>query len=251
MNKRTIKIIVAIVLAVVIGISLSLFAFNVKPQDEEQPYTNIEYSEKEVSALVSTSFSKAKVVHLPTMMGIDSSSIPNEDGAYEAIANSYYPQVRIESPFAFQADTLGRCLDSDGSWGSQCYDIANIYWQNYVRRPLSTCGTGAAKGTLNCWEYNAGNEFDMVWDATQIQPGDWVVFGSGEFGHIGMAMGYYNSGFVTLLGQNQGGSPCDGGGSSTNLINISLRDFKGAFRPKIYVQPPAPQPVSPNTGIPE
>ena len=58
-------------------------------------------------------------------------------------------------------------------------------------------------------------------------------------------MGSYNNGYISLLGQNQGGSACEGGGSSTNIINISLKSFVGAFRPKTYIKPePTPIPVS-------
>ena len=83
----------------------------------------------------------------------------------------------------------------------------------------------------------------MIWDATQIQPGDIAVYSGGQWGHIGMAMGEYNNGYFTLLGQNQGGAPCPGGGAAGNIINLSTRDFIGAFRPNIYIKPePAPEP---------
>jgi hypothetical protein len=59
-----------------------------------------------------------------------------------------------------------------------------------------------------------------------------------------MAMGTYNNGYIALLGENQGGTPCEGGGSAFNIINISLSSFKGAFRPKIYIKPdPSPLPI--------
>lgn len=151
--------------------------------------------------------------------------------------------VDISSPTAFRESTFGRCIDTDGYYGAQCWDLTNAFWWAYVNRALDTCGTGAAKGTIadGCWQKNAGSEFTMIWDPTQIQAGDIVVFGNGEWGHIGMAMGSYNNGYVTLLGQNQGGSYCNGGGSATNIINISLSHFSGAFRPNIYI-PPAPVP---------
>ena len=136
----------------------------------------------------------------------------------------------------------------------------DAFWVNYARRTLLTCGTGAAKGTIadGCWQKNAGNDFVMIWDAKKIQAGDIAVFSTGQWGHIGMAMGDYNNGYFTLLGQNQGGNACPGGGSSTNIINISSRDFIGAFRPKIYIKPepkpepkptPKPTPKNPDSGI--
>ncbi len=52
-----------------------------------------------------------------------------------------------------------------------------------------------------------------------------------------------NNGYIALLGENQGGAGCNGGGAAANIINMSLKTFRGAFRPKIYVKPaPAPEP---------
>lgn len=150
-----------------------------------------------------------------------------------------------DTPEAFILANKGYCIDTDGWYGAQCWDLGNLFWQNVTNRSLSTCGTGAAKGIMNCWEYNAGDEFDMVWDPAQIQTGDWVIFGNGEFGHIGMAAGDYNNGYVALFGQNQGGVACAGGGSTGNIINISLSNFTGAFRYKKYVKPI----IIPETGM--
>ena len=119
------------------------------------------------------------------------------------------------------------------------------FWYNYTGRTLSTCGTGAAKGAIadGCWQINAGNEFEMIWNKEDVKDGDIAFYSTGTWGHTGMAMGNYNNGYFTLLGQNQGGQSCEGGGAATNIINLSTRDFIGAFRPKIYIQP-EPIPVS-------
>ena len=169
---------------------------------------------------------------------------------------AYAPELDISSPQAFANQTLGVCLDVDGYFGAQCWDSMAAYFINYTGHTLYTCGTGAAKGTIvdGCWQKNAGNEFTMIWDATQIQPGDIAVYSTGAWGHIGMAMGYYNNGYFTLLGQNQGGAPCEGGGAAGNIINLSTRDFIGAFRPNIYIKPeptpPSPEPTPEPTPIP-
>ena len=164
---------------------------------------------------------------------------------------AYVPVLDISSPQAFANQTLGVCIDVDGYYGAQCWDSMAAYFINYTGHTLYTCGTGAAKGTIadGCWQQNAGDDFTMIWDATQIQPGDIAVYSSGTWGHIGMAMGYYNNDYFTLLGQNQGGVPCEGGGAAGNIINLSTRDFIGAFRPNIYIQPepepePEPEPVT-------
>ena len=158
-----------------------------------------------------------------------------------------YPSVDISSPQAFINATLGGCYDIDGYYNEQCWDYGALFFLNYAGHTLYTCGSGAAKGTIvdGCWQKNAGNEFTMVWDATKLQAGDWVVFDNGQFGHIGMAAGSYNNGYITLAGQNQGSGLCPGStmGARVNIINISLKSFAGAFRPNIYIAPePEPEP---------
>lgn len=156
-----------------------------------------------------------------------------------------YIYAPIETPSAFKEYTLGKCFNTDGAYGAQCWDLADVFWQNYVGRRAQTCGTGAAKGMIadGCWQKNAGTEFTMIWNVREIQAGDWVIFTNGQWGHVGMALGSYNNGYVTLLGQNQGGGWCDGGGAATNIINISLKNAAGAFRPNIYIKPePTPEP---------
>ena len=63
--------------------------------------------------------------------------------------------------------------------------------------------------------------------AVALQPGDIAVFGGGTYGHTGIVLGYYNNGYIALLGTNQGGVGCNGGGSSANIINISTKNFLG------------------------
>lgn len=184
---------------------------------------------------------------------VDNTSCPEGE---ECGRGANVPSLDVSSPQAFANDVLGRCLDIDGYYGAQCWDEMAAFWLNYVGRTLSTCGTGAAKGTIadGCWQKNAGDEFTMVWDKTRVQPGDIAVYSTGTWGHIGMAMGYYNNGYFTLLGQNQGGASCPGGGAAGNIINLSTRDFIGAFRPNIYIVPepePEPEPEPTPTPTPE
>lgn len=158
----------------------------------------------------------------------------------------------VSSPLAFKNNTLGHEYNTDNYAGAQCWDLFDVFVQNYADRRAQTCGTGAAKGMIadGCWQKNAGDEFEMVWNANDIQPGDWLVFTNGQYGHVGMAVGSVNNGYVALLGQNQGGTPAVGGGSATNIVNISLKNFGGAFRPKSYiVYIPEPDPLVPDTGI--
>lgn len=102
---------------------------------------------------------------------------------------------------------------------------------------------------MNCAEENAGDDFSIYWadDKLQIQAGDWLVFDGGLYGHVGMAVGPVVNGYVALLGENQGGHSCgvNVGGSATNIINISLKNLIGFYRPKAYIKPePSPLPNS-------
>lgn len=209
----------------------------------------IELSVTPVDTLIETEDGNIEIEQYPTVEAIDGGNV-SCDGEQECGLGTYI-YAPTETYTQFKDYTLGKCFNTDGYYGSQCWDLGDLFWQNYAGRNLSTCGTGGAKGAWDCKEYNAGEQFDLIYDKTQLQAGDWVIFHNGQYGHVGMALGGYNNGYVALLGQNQGGSWCEGGGSSTNIINISLKDFSGAFRPKTYkkVEPtPSPDPVIPISG---
>ena len=202
---------------------------------------SIELADTQVDAIIETAEGEVEVVEVPTVESVDNNQLTDlECEEDEECGQGWY--VDTSSPQTFREAVYANCVDTDGHYGSQCWDLGNLFWQNYAGRSLSTCGTGAAKGTLNCYEYNAGDEFEMIWDATQLQAGDWVIFKNGIYGHVGMALGGYNNGYVALLGTNQGGASCSGGGAAANIINISLKNFAGAFRPKAYIKV-EPEPV--------
>ena len=211
----------------------------------------IELSETQVETILETEDGNIEVIQAPTVEMVDSNNIACDEG--EECGKGKYIYAPIDTPWEFRDYTLGQCLDLDSHYGAQCWDLMAVFQQNYTGRDLSTCGSGGAKGVWLCKEYNAGNEYDLIYDPTQLQAGDMVVFNGGQWGHIGMALGGYNNGYVALLGQNQGGASCVGGGQATNIINISLKDFAGALRPKIYEKPnptPTPEPI-PVTGCSE
>lgn len=252
-------VIIALLLAAVAGIGV-----NVSIQSTEEGYTSeIQFSEEQVPAEIEDVDELEQVESgqgeikldgyaIPTVEAVDAEGPVTETDEDECAEGeecgrgATFPKLNITSPQAFANDTIGKCLDLDGHFGSQCWDSMDAFFLNYVGRALSTCGSGAAKGTIadGCWQKNAGNEFTMIWDKTQIQAGDIAVYSTGQWGHIGMAMGSYNNGYFTLLGQNQGGAACPGGGAAGNIINLSTRDFIGAFRPNIYIKPaPTPEPT--------
>lgn len=171
--------------------------------------------------------------NIVTVEEVDGGEINNEDYSQ----GSYFP---TDTWWAFRDATLGKCVIEGNYWGAQCVSLARAFWTNYAGRDFSTCGTGAARGAWNCAEANAGDEFVLIYDPTQLQAGDWIISDGGLYGHVGMAVGSYNKGYVALLGENQGGADCGSGvgGSATNIINFSLKNFKGAFRPKAYIITP-------------
>ena len=66
-----------------------------------------------------------------------------------------------------------------------------------------------------------------------------------------MALGPVKNGYVALLGENQGGRACEGGGAATNIINISIKNLIGFYRPKAYIKPePKPTPTPAPTPAP-
>lgn len=211
----------------------------------------IELSKAQVETILETEDGNIEVISAPTVERVENNQVKCDEG--EECGLGRYIYAPTGTPWEFKDFTLNKCWDTDGYYGAQCWDLGDLFWQNYSGRNLSTCGTGGAKGAWLCKEQNAGNEFDLIYDKTQLQAGDWIIFNGGQWGHVGMALGGYNNGYVALLGQNQGGASCEGGGQSTNIINISLKDFAGAFRPKTYEKPspePTPTPL-PITGCKE
>lgn len=208
---------------------------------------SMELSNEQIPAEIETDEGTIEVIEAPTVEEVDGNQLVNEcPEGEEECGQGRYIYAPTETPTAFKDYTIGGCWDVDQAWGSQCWDLAALFFMNYTKdgRSFSTCGTGAAKGSWNCKEQNAGDEFELIYDATELQAGDWIVFGSGQYGHVGMALGGYNNGYIALLGQNQGGTACPGGGSAANIINISLKSFVGAFRPKTYIKPaPEPEPI--------
>ena len=195
----------------------------------------IELSVEPVDTVIQTEDGNIEVTQYPTVEAIDGGNINCENEPECGLGSYIYAPT--ETYTKFKDYTLGKCFNTDGYFGAQCWDLGDLFWQNYAGRNLSTCGTGGAKGAWLCKEQNAGDNFELIYDKTELQAGDWIIFNGGQWGHVGMALGGYNNGYIALLGQNQGGSYCDGGGSSTNIINISLKDFAGAFRPKSYIKP--------------
>ena len=189
---------------------------------------------------------------IPTMEEVDGGQFKDKDTGVSTSEGEYHDlgwaeEFDTSTPDAFKDATLGRCIVANNFYGAQCVSLARVFWWSYADRDISTCDTGMAKGMMNCAEQNAGDEF-LVYNSdakNQIQAGDWLVFNGGKYGHVGMALAPVANGYVTLLGENQGGRACEAGGSATNIININIKNLIGYYRPKAYVKP---APKSPDTG---
>ena len=241
--------IIALLLAGLAGIGV-----NISLQPSEEGYTSeIEFSEEQIPATVIDDQGElVEDEEIPTVEEVDGGRFEDEvtglsstDGEYEDLG-AYIETFDTSTPEAFKKATLGRCVYASNKYGAQCVSLARSYWFSYAHRDVSTCGTGMAKGMMNCADQNAGNDFKVYWADSykSIQAGDWLVFNGGQYGHVGMALGPVVNGYVALLGENQGGGYCAGGGAATNIINISIKNLIGYYRPKAYIKPePKPTPT--------
>lgn len=249
-NSKLIKLISALAIVIAGGIGITIAVNN----------KGIEVKIDYAPTPVITGDEGAYEEEIPTVDEIDGGGKfqdkINIDGAEPAL---YYELGAIEevdtsSVEAFKNSTLGRCIIADNYYGAQCVSLARAFWWGYAGFDVSTCGTGLAKGMMNCYEDNARDKFKVIWNTSEIQAGTWIVLDGQTTGHICMALGEVNAGYVSCLGENQGGVPCPYGvgGAGTNIINISVKNFIGGYTPLDYIEPepePEPAPLNPDTGV--
>lgn len=235
------------------GISIKINSEGGANQPDVYVEAKIEYSEEQIPAVVEDDLGEIIEVHeaggeeIKTVEEVDGGPF-KDDLDPEAGDKGAVETFDVSSPEAFKNATLGRCIIAGNYYGAQCVSLARSYWFSYANRDVSTCGTGMAKGMMNCADQNAGDDFLIYWaeDKRLIQAGDWLVFDGGLYGHVGMALGPVVNGYVALLGENQGGASCGAnvGGSATNIININTKNLIGYYRPKAYIKPePTPEPA--------
>lgn len=162
-------------------------------------------------------------VVLPTVEEVDGGKLTDCDG--ESCGLGAWADV--SSVEAFYNMVIGTCQNTDNRYGAQCWDLVDLAMQNMVGRHASTCGTSSAKDIFAC-DKNWGG-FRKITNFNELVPGTIASFEGGEHGHVGIVVGYPKNGYVALLGQNQGGEACEGGGSSANVINISSKNFIGGL----------------------
>lgn len=222
----------------------------------ENSNASVEYSEETVPAVVDETILETDegaivVDDVPTVVEVDGGRVEDcPEDSEECAKGAVLPPLDITSPYTFYKSVIDQCIDFDGAYGSQCYDEMAYFHHVYTGRWLSTNGTGAAYGIWDARDYNnpinpetGENYYEFITDPTQLRYGDFAVFYGGLYGHVGDVVGTYNDGYIALLGTNQGGRACAGGGSAANVINISLANFRGAFRPRIWIPKPEPTPT--------
>lgn len=165
-------------------------------------------------------------------------------------------QVDISSYENFKSATLGNGYDIDGYYGYQCWDYGALLWGNIGRYghagtqyAYPYLQTGAQGYAYEIWTeskiVNAGNQFDLIYNLSEVKKGDLVILDKGRFtgdvsGHDAFADEDYN-GTTTmwLVGQNQE-NPSATLGHVVTRDRMSVAKFLGAFRFKQWENQPVP-----------
>lgn len=266
--KKYIKPLIAAILGILVASGIVVGVININKTENgveikteivvKNANAEVEYADEEVPAqidptILETSDGEVIVEDIPTVESVNGGPLAEcPEESEECAKGAVLPPLDITSIDTFYQSVIGQCIDFDGAFGSQCYDEMAYFHYVYTGRWLSTNGTGAAYGIWDARDYNnpvdpetGETYYEFVTDPAQLKPGDFIVFAGGAFGHVGVAVGDYNNGYIALLGTNQGGAACYGGGSAANVINISLANFRGAFRPRIWATPePTPEPAT-------
>lgn len=252
-KKTIIEMAVACALAIFAGAMGAIININI---ENGKINATVLYSSEEVPAVIYDEQGEAIETteyngeQIPTVDEIDGGMFEDKDSGVSTVDGDYddlgwSETYNVSSPEAFRDDTINKCIIANNRYGAQCVSLARVFWWSYANRDVSTCGTGMAKGMMNCADQNAGDDFLVFWGSNGIQDGDWIISDGGQYGHVGMALGPVANGYVALLGENQGGHACEGyGGAATNIINFNVKNVIGYYRPKAYIKPePTPTPV--------
>lgn len=156
--------------------------------------------------------------------------------------------------------TLGNFYNVDNLYGSQCWDLASLFWwnigfpQNYPVLIGLDAYTMWNRRNENA-SYSGVTYFDLITNVAEIKRGDIIVFNYTSYntaGHVGFADIDYASWVpdpnqpyeFPILSENNGGTVDPQGGSSTNIHGYDIRLFLGVFRYKAWETiPPGPTPT--------
>jgi hypothetical protein len=110
-------------------------------------------------------------------------------------ANPYY-KVDVSIPEAFKNAVIGKSFNE--GFGIQC--VAGFKeFQYSISGKIIATSTGGASGYAKQQEQFGAISMRWHAGANGLQDGDWIIFGSGAYGHVAM---YINE---QILGQNQSG----------------------------------------------
>ena len=167
MKKATISAIIIAVLAIVAAITGATININI---EQDKYNATIEYSEEQQPAIVEDDMGELKEEEaIPTVEEVDGGLFADEKtgvssitGEYEDLG-AYVETFDTSTPIAFRNATIGKCVIANNRYGAQCVSLARVFWWSYADRDVSTCGTGMAKGMMNCADENAGDDFEIYW----------------------------------------------------------------------------------------
>lgn len=132
-----------------------------------------------------------------------------------------------------RAYPIGSALDTiEGNAGAQCTDYANAFWWGAVGRPVNCYGHAKTIFDGHAAE-NAGSEFDLITNWADLKPGDWLVWGGSQYGHVAVAVSRPSGDSITVWEQNGStGAVYPAGGKCVGEATAKKANFLGAFRLK-------------------
>ena len=161
---------------------------------------------------------------------------------------------------SFRDTVMGRWYDLDGLYGAQCWDgVQLLYTQEDIHQYLYTAYNidPSLKGyAKTCWsnqtarQRNGSGQFIQIPNLSDVRRGDIIVLDTlsgwyGVTGHIAFADEKYDgSGYISMLGQNQGQGSNPYTGKAFNIWRGKTNSFLGAFRYIVWggETPPPPEP---------
>ena len=165
-ERKLPKIIALILTFIIAAFSGAGITVIIATQDGEKlhPIYTLELSTEQLPALIETDKGEAYDENIPTVESVDGGQFKDKDTGLSLQDNEYADLGWSEwydtsTPEAFRNDTIGKCIIANNYYGAQCVSLARVFWWSYADRDVSTCGTGMARGMMNCADENAGDDF--------------------------------------------------------------------------------------------
>lgn len=272
MSKNLKTLLIVLATAIVAGFAGVGIDIAIRPTETVvtlEAGATLELSEEQIPAALEGDLGEViEDYNIPTVEEVDGGQFEDEfTGVSSALGTGTYDDLGWSGTYdtssieAFKDATLGKCIVANNRYGAQCVSLVRAFWWSYADRDVATCGTGMAKGMMECADENAGEDFEVHWGSEGFGDiaGDVGVWGNGLYGHTAIALGPTVNGYAAVLGENQGGAKCydeNGnliGGAATNIINLSVKYLIGYYRPIRYIPEPEPEPapLAPDTGVAE